>query len=222
MFCRFCGGNLEGGANFCTACGARTDFVGAKAAPAPPPSPPPRRRSGFWLYAVAAFFFLLFVIALLNNGKPGDTTTVEGGTTTVKPPSNTSETPGPDHHKVGESFAVGYWSYRCNGVRWQRSIGSEYSRQYPDAKFLVVDLSVRNNDTSASVLAPLKLVDAEGREYDESSKGIFLDNSFGMLKSLNPGVTSRGYIAFDVPTGNYALKVSGGFTSGKNELIDLQ
>jgi len=64
-------------------------------------------------------------------------------------------------------------------------------------------------------------VDAAGREYDESSKGIFLDDSFGMLKNLNPGVTSRGNVVFDVPRGKYELKVAGGFTSGKSELIDL-
>jgi len=86
----------------------------------------------------------------------------------------------------------------------------------------IVDLAIRNNDKTANVLAPVKLVDSEGREYEESSKGIFLYNSFDMLKNMNPGVSSRGYIVFDVPRGRYALKVSGGFTSGKSELIDLQ
>jgi hypothetical protein len=85
-----------------------------------------------------------------------------------------------------------------------------------------VDLAIRNNDKSASVLAPVKLIDTEGREYDESSKGIFLDNSFGLLKKMNPGVSSRGYVVFDVPRGKYALKVSGGYTSGQSALIDLQ
>jgi Domain of unknown function (DUF4352)/zinc-ribbon domain len=215
MFCRTCGANLKDGANFCTACGTRTDLAGAIVAP--PQSPP--RRSRLWLYVAAAFGLLLMMSmcsAILNHSSTQTTATQPTSEPESSPPSSTAR------HKIGESFSVGYWSYRCNGARWHSSIGSEYSRQYPDAKFLVVDLAVRNNDKTASVLAPLKLVDAEGREYDESSKGIFLDNSFGMLKSVNPGVTSSGYIAFDVPPGNYALKVSGGFTSGQNELIDLQ
>ena len=125
------------------------------------------------------------------------------------------------HHKIGDSVTVGYWSYRCSSAQWRQSIGSEYSRQYPDASFLVVNLGIRNNDKTASVLPPVKLVDESGRVYDESSKGIFLENSFGMLKSLNPGVTSYGNIVFDVPNGTYSLKLSGGFTSGDSVYIDL-
>jgi hypothetical protein len=84
-----------------------------------------------------------------------------------------------------------------------------------------VDLAIRNNDKSASTLPPMKLLDVAGREYDESSKGIFVERSFGMLKSLNPGVSSRGYVVFDVPPGKYVLKLSGGYTSGENALVEL-
>ena len=125
-------------------------------------------------------------------------------------------------HKIGDDVFIGYWAYRCVSAKWKDAIGSEYTQEYPDANFLVIDLLARNNDRTASVLAPVKLVDEENREYEESSKGIFLENSFGLLKSVNPGVTSSGYIAFDVPPGTYALKVSGGFASGKSELIDLK
>jgi hypothetical protein len=91
----------------------------------------------------------------------------------------------------------------------------------PDAEFLIVDLYTRNNDRTASTLAPLKLVDALGREYEESSKGTFMPGTFDTLKQLNPGVSSRGYVVFDVPHGKYSLQVSGGFESGEHALIDL-
>jgi hypothetical protein len=119
---------------------------------------------------------------------------------------------------IGQNVSVGYWTYRCLGVRWQRSIGSEYA----DARFLVVDLVIGNNDKTASSLPPMKLLDEHDREYDESSKSIFLERSFGTLKSLNPGVYSRGYVVFDVPPGKYVLKVSGGYTSGQSATIELQ
>jgi hypothetical protein len=67
----------------------------------------------------------------------------------------------------------------------------------------------------------LKLVDSQGREFDESSKGIFLNGAFGALKKLNPGVSSRGLVVFDVPSGEYTLKVSGGIESGDSALIVL-
>lgn len=96
---------------------------------------------------------------------------------------------------------------------------SEYTAAYPETRFLVVDLAVRNNDRTASTLPPMKLLDATGREYDESSKGILIERSLG--KSLSPGVSSRGYVVFDVPQGKYVLKVSAGDTSGESALIVL-
>lgn len=118
---------------------------------------------------------------------------------------------------IGQNVSVGYWTYRCLGVRWQRSIGSEYA----DARFLVVDLVVGNDDKTASTLPPMKLLGEDDREYDDSSKSIFLERSFGTLKSLNPGVYSRGYVVFDVPPGKYVLKVSGGYKSGQSASIEL-
>jgi hypothetical protein len=126
------------------------------------------------------------------------------------------------HRKMGEEFSVGYWSYRCYGVEWQSMIVSSFGTpEVPDAQFLIVDLSIRNDDRTSSTLPPIKLVDSQGREYDESSKGTFLRGAFDTLKQVNPGVSSRGYVVFDVPRGDYALKVSGGFESGEHRLIDL-
>jgi len=128
----------------------------------------------------------------------------------------------PTKPKIGDGVFIGYWAYSCEGARWKKSIGSGYTIKYPDAEFLIIDLVIRNDDKTASTLPPVKLVDSQGREYDASSDSIYLDNSFGIWKKVNPGVTSRGYIAFDVPHGTYALKLSGGFTSGKSELVDLR
>lgn len=124
-------------------------------------------------------------------------------------------------YTLKQTVHVGYWSYAVWSVKWENSIGSEYMREYPDAKFSVVTMTVQNNDKSASVLPPIKLLDTQGREYEESSKGSLMEGFFGPLKSLNPGVQSSGSVAFDVPPGEYTLEVSGGFTSGENALVKL-
>jgi hypothetical protein len=215
MFCRNCGAKPTDQDRFCSGCGTP-----AFAYTMPPTAPPlqAQKKSRGWIYAIAAIGVLLFMGmcgAILNQGT---STATKTSSSSVRP---ASVQPSSVRYKVGDNVFVGYWAYRCYGARWQRSIGSEYTRQYPDAQFLIVDLAIRNNDKTASVLAPLKLIDAEGREYEESSKGIFMDNSFGMLKSVNPGVSSRGYVVFDVPPGKYKLKVYGGYTSGGFEFIEL-
>jgi hypothetical protein len=123
---------------------------------------------------------------------------------------------------MGQEFSVGYWTYRCNGANWKSFIASEFgSVERPDAEFLIVDLWARNDDRTSSTLPPVKLTDPQGREFDESSKRIYLQDAFETLKQLNPGVSSRGLVLFDVPPGEYMLMVSGGYESGEHEFVDL-
>lgn len=129
--------------------------------------------------------------------------------------------PKPAAYKVGDSVTVGYWSYRVNSIKWAKSVGSDMLRQTADAKFLIVSVSVRNNDKTPSTMPPVKLVDAQGREFNESANGAMLENSFDLIKQLNPTVQSTGVILFDVPDGKYWAVVSGGFTSGETEKIEL-
>jgi hypothetical protein len=44
---------------------------------------------------------------------------------------------------------------------------------------------------------------------------------FDTFKELNPGVSSRGYVVFDVPYGQYSLQLSGGFESGERAFVEL-
>ncbi len=168
-------------------------------------------------YVLAASVVLLLLAIWRSPSGPSPATPA------VRDNSNlqTAASRSPTVHRVGEDFSVGYWSYRCEGAQWEPMIASLGEAERPDAEFLVVDLYVRNNDRTASTLQPLKLIDAQGREYDESSKGTFMPRAFDMLKQLNPGVSSRGYAVFDAPPGRYLLRVSGGFESSEDALIDL-
>jgi TonB family protein len=125
-------------------------------------------------------------------------------------------------HAANEAVNVGYWTYRCNGAAWRDVISTGFDVVRPDARFLVVDVSLVNNDKSESYRAPMKLIDGEGREFSESSESFELPNSLSALKSLNPSVATRGLVLFDIPpTGTYRLQVSGGFTSDEKVLIEL-
>jgi hypothetical protein len=171
------------------------------------------------LTAIGVLVLLGYLANLLNKNSES------GGGSNPTPTTSTPAggvAPARPKYAIGQEFSVGYWTYRCNGANWQPFIGSGFgSVERPDAAFLVLDLTVRNDDRTSSTLPPLKLIDSQGREFDESSKGIFLEGSFGALKQLNPGVSSRGLVVFDVPNGEYMLKVSGGFESGKDALVVL-
>jgi hypothetical protein len=91
-----------------------------------------------------------------------------------------------------------------------------------DARFIIVNLTIRNEDRTASTLPRIVLIDTQGREFQRSSKGIFMEGSFGSLKDVNPGVESRGYLVFDVPPGQYTIKLSSGFESSDSVLVALE
>jgi hypothetical protein len=72
------------------------------------------------------------------------------------------------------------------------------------------------------MIPPLKLVDENNAEYEASSKGWAVKESIGIITTLNPGVQKKGTAVFDVPKGHvYKLKISGGYFSAEDTLINL-
>lgn len=171
---------------------------------------------------------ILFIFAILHrpddSGKPGGNSVDATATTAPEPNSvdapATTGAPEPKNY-IGGTVHVGYWSYSINGFRWMPFLGSEYMVERPDAQFLVLDISARNDDKTASTLPPIKLVNDAGQVFSESSAGAMQQGFFGPLKELNPGVTSRGLVAFDVPQGTYQVLLPGGFSSDETAKVLL-
>lgn len=86
---------------------------------------------------------------------------------------------------------------------------------YPNATFLIVDISVTNLQTKALPFhfqPVLTLVDENGIKYEKSDQQTFMINmgrrgGFNLLESLNPNVTVTQKYVFDVPKQKYKLQV---------------
>ena len=209
MFCCNCGAQIDPSGQFCGACGAKREIQPNSA----PVAPSKQRRRMVWLFGILAVVVFFIVFALLSSGGNNSST---AGTTSA------TETPASTVHHMNETVNVGYWSYTVTRVRWGNTMGPSFAPEHADAKFLQVYITIRNNDRTPSTLAPLKLVDPEGREYAESSKGALMRGSFDILKELNPGVTSNGFVLFDVPFGTYQLLLSGGFENSETARVQLE
>jgi hypothetical protein len=123
-------------------------------------------------------------------------------------------------HGIGENFTVGYWTYVVNGVNSQTWLPDMNRMKACDSgNCVAISLTIRNDDTTSSTRPVAKLVDSAGREFSETDT--WSDAQLSQLQQLNPGVSKRGYIYFDAPRGRYQLKVSGGYESGKDALVDL-
>ena len=126
-------------------------------------------------------------------------------------------------YKLNETFVVGYMEYTVYGFRYDTKLSSNpMLNQPPNAIYLIVDLTVGNVDKEQRAIPSFKLVDETGAEYGTSDRAWAAEGSVGLLENLNPSVSKRANVIFDVPQGRtYKLKVSGGFASTENALVDL-
>jgi hypothetical protein len=129
----------------------------------------------------------------------------------------------PKVYSQGKTVGVGYTAYTVWRSWWSDRLSeNEFLDERPNAMFLFVELSVRNDDKKARMVPPFTLVDENGAEYEASSAGWVVEGSIGVLESLNPSVSKQGSVVFDVPTGHrYHLKLSGGYWSIEDAYVQL-
>lgn len=174
-----------------------------------------KKTSGCAVLALAGLILLIIIGVIASNP---DTT--NSGKTSSRP--EVKEAPAKTY-KEGETVNIGYTTY----VAWQsywtdRLTDNQYMHKYPDAKYLLIEVSVRNDDKKERSIPPFKLIDEAGREYGESSNAYALEDHIGALTSLNPDVQKDGYIVFDCPPNrNYQLHTSGGYWSSDSANIEL-
>jgi len=202
--CNKCGKAVSKSASACNHCGTR------------------RSRLSTIHWIGIAFFGLIFFGVFTVPDKSNAPST--SPPTKSSSASNAGEKPDADKvFKEGETVHVGYVSYVVWRSWWTFSLGdNEYLHETPDAMFLVVELAVRNDDSESRIIPNFELTDERGATYESSSKAWAIDNSIGILDSLNPGVDKTGLIVFDVPQKDgYRLKASGGFWSKEKVFIEL-
>ncbi len=113
--------------------------------------------------------------------------------------------------QFGEKVEVGGAVYTLMDAEWatQLDAGGAAVRT-PQHRFLVVHLSVSNAGSKELTLPLLNVVDPAGVEHLESSEGQGVTEWMGILRTLNPAESKEGRIVFDIPVGNYNLRVTDG------------
>lgn len=202
--CKECGSDVSTSAKVCPHCGKKYPTGGLT-----------------WPAKIFLIFILIVVISQFfgNSNKHSESTN-----NSVEVQSKPNESPKPPEkiYKEGDTVSVGYTSYSVWRSWWSKRLNNQYLDNRPDAMFLFVELTVRNNDKKARTIPPFNLIDENGAEYETSSKAWSVDNYIGALDSLNPSVQKQGNIVFDVPTNRtYKLKVSGGYWSSEDAFILL-
>jgi len=115
-------------------------------------------------------------------------------------------------YKEGDTISFTYTSYTVSQSGWSTPLSNNPFDQ-PDAMFLLVELTVRNDYKKPRSIHPLfMLIDENGAEYYSTSKtsqfinkGVPADWGF----VLNPGVQKHGCLVFDIPQNHkYKLEIT--------------
>ena len=126
-------------------------------------------------------------------------------------------------YNENEFFESGYLKYIVTKSWWSNRLHrNQYINQRPNAVYLFVEVAVQNIDSQPRVIPPFRLVDENDAVYSTSSNSWVVENSIGIMETLNPNVSKRGIVVFDVPKDKkYALQLLGGYWSGEAVFVLL-
>jgi RNA polymerase subunit RPABC4/transcription elongation factor Spt4 len=214
--CSTCGATMAKTAKVCPSCGAKNKR-------------PIFKKWWFWLIVI----IVIVIAANIGGNSSNDsdkTAKADTSKTTTAEKTSTEKI-----YAVGDSFAAGKLGIIVNKVGEQTVFksGNQFIDDVTtDGKFVVVNVTLTNNDTSARMFdsTQFKLIDSQKREFDpytDTDLMMIIGNDNDLfLENCNPGMSRTGTIVFEVPadTATYDLAVDSGvaFAAGETKTVKLK
>ncbi len=154
---------------------------------------------------VLSLGFVLLIVAVAS-GSSSDT----GGAGTTAASGGSTKSSGDEATtgKVGEALTNAGTTYEVTNVETATEIGDpDFGGARADGTFVIVDLELTNNkdETKTFTDASAKIETADGNEYETSDKTVLAFGDEGLLlKDIQPDLTTRGKLAFELPSGKVA------------------
>ncbi len=125
--------------------------------------------------------------------------------------------------QMGELTTVGPVVYNVLETEWRTDLGSAGNSTIPEEKFLLVRLSIMNSGNQQIAVPLLSVDDPTGDSHLELDEVKGVPDWLGLLRILEPASSVQGTIVFDVPSGDYKLRVTdcGDLESERTALIDM-
>lgn len=184
-----------------------------------------------WQKILLAIIVIGIVGAGLGGGNKEDNKSENKETVDTKKESDANkekdkEVSAPVYY-VGDLVKVGDVEYTINSILTTKEVGSEYINTTAQETFLVINLTLKNNEDEALTVSDNYFILKKGnKEYKvSSSAGIYLEDSI-IYTEVNPDSTLTGSIAFDISedTANdpsLQLQVQTGYWGTEKEIINL-
>jgi len=113
-------------------------------------------------------------------------------------------------HPMGTPVIVGDLSYTVYQTEWRDELQTNMGPRKPEHRFLLVTVSITNNGPEDLTAPLLAVIDRNGRDTLELDKAEGVPQWLGLLRRVRSTQTESGVLLFDVPPGDYRLRVSSG------------
>lgn len=114
----------------------------------------------------------------------------------------------PKLFRMGERVQAGPLVYTVLDTEWMDQLTDAPTPRLPRSLFLSVRVSITNSGSVASEVPPLVLTDFRAKAYPELSDAEGLAEWLGSVRRVQAAETVFGRVLFDVPAGDYRLKVT--------------
>jgi hypothetical protein len=167
------------------------------------------KKKRWWAAGLVA---LAVIGSVLNNGSSA-TTTSASSTSSATAQTSTPATPAKKKDdvktgRVGETVANAGTTYEVTRVKAASTIGDPHLLgARADGKFVIVSLELTNNkdETKTFTDASAHIKTADGKKYETSNDAVMaLGDSNLLLKEIQPELTAKGKLVFDLPPSKIA------------------
>jgi hypothetical protein len=110
--------------------------------------------------------------------------------------------------QMGERAEIGSFVYSVVEARWAQQLGDGPSPRLPRSGFLLLRVSLTNGSARNFSIPQLALVASTNEEFPELSDGEGVADWMGLLRDVEPLETKTKWVVFDVPRGDYRLRVA--------------
>jgi Domain of unknown function (DUF4352) len=112
----------------------------------------------------------------------------------------------PKTASVGDPLTLKGTTYRVNSVRTTKTVGEQTygTGAKANGRFVIVKLSLTNrkNEPATILEDNIRLIGGNGKNYSVSDDALLaLDDQLNILDEIQPDVTEKGSLVYDVPRG---------------------
>lgn len=188
-----------------------------------------------WYTRWWAIILFIFIGLIILGGLLGDDSSNIETQTTITNTDNSGASQVREQTKtysLGDTIQAGDFKWKITKVSTTGEIGQSLAGSFfgekADGIFVILDVEVENTGNSAEYLTDsyIKLVDAQERVFSPNSlAAIYLkpEGSALVFEQVNPGLTKKGRIVYDVPENvkSFNVKITSSFFSSNVYNVEI-